>query len=159
MSALEYRIYEIMKARRLTFAAAESCTGGLILHRLTNVPGSSEYVIGGVVVYSNEAKMKFVNVTPESLQQYGAVSEPVAREMAQGARAAFQVDVAVSVTGIAGPGGATDTKPVGLTYIGLSAPNFDQVVRYVFTGDREANKQAASEAALKLIYDYLQRGA
>ena len=113
---------------------------------------------GSVVAYANEVKMKFVNVTVASLKQYGAVSEPVAREMAQGARAAFQVDVAVSVTGIAGPGGATDTKPVGLTYIGLSTPDFDQVVRYVFTGDREANKQAASDAALQLVYDYLSRG-
>ncbi len=155
--ALEYRIYAAMTAQKLTFAAAESCTGGLILHRLTNVPGSSDYVMGGIVVYSNEAKMKFVNVQAESLKQYGAVSEQVAREMARGARAAFGVDVAVSVTGIAGPGGATETKPVGLTYIGLSAPHADQVVRYIFTGDREANKQAASEAALQLVYDYLNQ--
>ncbi len=156
-TTLEYRIYAGMKAKGLTFAAAESCTGGLILHRLTNVPGSSEYVMGGVVVYSNDAKVKFVAVQIETLKQYGAVSEPVAREMARGARAAFGVDVAVSVTGIAGPGGATETKPVGLTYIGLSAPEFERVARYVFAGDREANKQAAADMALQLVYDYLNR--
>jgi len=152
---LEARISTLMKARRLTFTAAESCTGGLILHRMTNIDGSSAYVMGGFVTYSNEAKMKFVAVKPETLQQYGAVSEQTALEMARGARSAMGTDVAVSVTGLAGPGGGTDTKPVGLTYIGLVAPGVERVQRFVWKGDREQNKAASAEAALQLLYDYL----
>ena len=152
---LEVRIYRLMTARGLTFAAAESCTGGLITHRLTNVPGSSAYVLGGIVAYANEAKTKLLNVQVETLKRYGAVSEQVAREMAQGACLALGTDVALSVTGIAGPGGGTAAKPVGLTYIGLCAPGRDQVVRHLFTGDRDRNKLAAADAALQLLYDYL----
>jgi PncC family amidohydrolase len=152
---LEVRIYRLMTAKGLTFAAAESCTGGLITHRLTNVPGSSAYVIGGIVAYANEAKVKLLDVQVETLKQYGAVSEQVARQMARGTCLALGTDVALSVTGIAGPGGGTEAKPVGLTYIGLRAPGIDQVIRHVFTGDREANKTASAEAALQLLYDYL----
>jgi PncC family amidohydrolase len=155
LKPLEARIYRLMVAKGFTFAAAESCTGGLITHRLTNIPGSSAYVVGGVVAYANEAKVKLLGVQAETLRQFGAVSEPVAREMARGACLAFGADVALSVTGIAGPGGGTEAKPVGLTYIGLRAPGLDQVVRHVFTGDRDANKTAAAEAALQLLYDYL----
>jgi PncC family amidohydrolase len=152
---LEVRIHRLMTARGLTFAAAESCTGGLIMHRLTNVPGSSAYIIGGIVAYANEAKIKLLKVRIDTLEQYGAVSEQVAREMAQGACLALGTDVALSVTGIAGPGGGTAAKPVGLTYIGLRAPGRDQVVRHLFAGDRDGNKLASAEAALQLLFDYL----
>ncbi len=153
--SLEAEVGALLTTRGLTLAVAESCTGGLILHRLTNVPGSSTYVLGGVVAYSNEAKEKFLQVNPGALEQYGAVSEEIAQEMAQGARAAFASDLAVSVTGIAGPGGGTESKPVGLTYVGLSSRDSEQVVRYIWDGDREQNKIASAEAALQLLYDYL----
>jgi nicotinamide-nucleotide amidase len=153
--SLEARVGRLLTDHGLTVVTAESCTGGLILHRLTNVPGSSGYVLGGFVTYSNESKVKFAGVKQETLDQHGAVSEQTASEMAHGARGAFDSDVALSVTGIAGPGGGTDTKPVGLTYIGLSAPGSDRVVRFVWTGDRESNKSASADAALQLLYDYL----
>ena len=152
---LEVRIGQLLSKHGWTISAAESCTGGLILHRLTNVPGSSAYVMGGFVTYSNEAKMKFAHVSEQTLLDFGAVSEQTALEMARGTREAFGTTVAVSVTGIAGPGGGTATKPVGLTYIGLSADNVERVVSYVWSDDREANKADSAEAALQLVYDYL----
>ncbi len=152
---LEALVGQLLKSRQMTVAVAESCTGGLILHRLTNIAGSSAYVLGGFVVYSNEAKYKFAHVRKATLRQYGAVSEQTAIEMARGTRTAFGADVALSVTGIAGPGGGTETKPVGLTYIGFSAPNVDRAERYIWPYDREGNKAASSEAALRILYDYL----
>ncbi|MBC7814223.1 MAG: nicotinamide-nucleotide amidohydrolase family protein, partial [Burkholderiales bacterium] len=116
---LEVRIGAMLLERKLTIATAESCTGGLVAHRLTNISGSSAYVIGGVVSYSNEAKETLLRVKHETLLAHGAVSEETATEMALGALAQFDTDFAVSITGIAGPGGGTEQKPVGLTYIGL----------------------------------------
>jgi PncC family amidohydrolase len=153
--SLEFRIGELLKSHGQTVAAAESCTGGLVLHRLTNISGSSAYVLGGFVTYSNEAKMKFAHVKPETLNQHGAVSEQTAAEMARGTRVAFGAHFALSVTGIAGPLGGTDTKPVGLTYVGLSTGAGEQVARYVWTGDREANKDSSAEAALQMLYNHL----
>ena len=155
--SLEARAGTILTARGMTVTAAESCTGGLILHRLTNIAGSSAYVLGGFVTYSNEAKAKFLGVRQETLVRYGAVSEQTAAEMARGARAAIQADVALSVTGIAGPGGGTPTKPVGLTYIGLDAEDLQRVVHFVWTGDRESNKASSADAALQLLLEYLNR--
>jgi PncC family amidohydrolase len=157
--SFEARAGEILKARGMTVTAAESCTGGLILHRLTNVAGSSAYVLGGLVTYSNETKVKFLGVQQDTLDRYGAVSEQTAAEMAHGARQALHADVALSVTGIAGPGGGTPTKPVGLTYIGIEAADFQRVVHYVWTGDRESNKAASADAALQLLLEYLTRSA
>jgi PncC family amidohydrolase len=154
---LEELIGQLLTERNLTVSAAESCTGGLILHRLTNVSGSSAYVMGGFVTYSNDAKMKFAHVNEQTLVDFGAVSEQTAGEMARGTRAAFDTDVAVSVTGIAGPGGGTETKPVGLTYIGLCTADAEHVIRRVWSGNREANKAQSAEAALQLLYDYLTR--
>ena len=135
---------------------AESCTGGLVMHRLTNIPGSSAYIIGGVVAYANEVKQSILGVQTPTLAAHGAVSAEVALEMANGLRKLLRVDVAVSLTGIAGPGGATPTKPVGLVYIGLVAPNGVQTARrYVFPGDREAVKAASTDAALNLILEHL----
>jgi nicotinamide-nucleotide amidase len=155
--SLEFRIGQLLKSRNQTVAAAESCTGGLVLHRLTNISGSSAYVLGGFVTYSNEAKIQFAHVNPQTLNQHGAVSEQTAAEMARGTREAFGADFALSVTGIAGPLGATDTKPVGLTYVGLSTRAGEQVARYVWTGDREANKASSAEAALQMLHDHLIR--
>lgn len=153
-SRLEARVGAFLLARHWTIGTAESCTGGLVMHRLTNVAGSSEYVIGGVVAYSNQVKQSHLHVHQGTLMAYGAVSEQVAAEMATGLREALHVDVAVSITGIAGPGGGTAEKPVGLTYIGVAGPNQVLVVRqHVWNGDREAIKAASAEAALALVLE------
>jgi PncC family amidohydrolase len=140
-------------------AVAESCTGGLLADWITDVPGSSDYFLGGVVAYSNALKESLLGVRPETLVDHGAVSEPTAREMARGARERLGADVALSVTGIAGPSGGTAEKPVGLVYIALSAPDAERCERYVWQGDRRTNKRASVEAALALLLNYLaERG-
>ena len=154
---LEETVGSLLVARRLTLAIAESCTGGLIGHRLTNVPGSSEYFLGGLIAYSYLAKERLLGVQPGTLQTFGAVSEPTVREMARGVCQALGAHVGVAVTGIAGPGGGTADKPVGLTWIALCAPGFERAERYVWTGDRAANKEASAEAALRLVLDYLEQ--
>ncbi len=152
---LEVAVGRLLAAHRLTLAVAESCTGGLIMHRLTNVAGSSAYLMGGMVVYSYEAKVKFVGVQQSTLDQFGAVSAETAGEMARGVRAAFGADFALAVTGIAGPGGGTPTKPVGLVYIALDAPYGTQIERHLWQSDREGNKAHSAEAALALLYRHL----
>jgi PncC family amidohydrolase len=155
---LEARVGDALRVKGWTICTAESCTGGLIAHRLTNLPGSSDYVLGGVVAYANRIKQSLLHVRQGTLIAYGAVSEQTASEMAVGARDLFGADVAVSVTGIAGPGGGSAEKPVGLTYIGLAGPNDLLVVqRHVWEGDREAVKNASAEAALQLALDTLLR--
>jgi len=154
---LEARVGKLLLERGWMFCAAESCTGGLLMHRLTNIPGSSGYIAGGVVSYSYPAKEKLLGVRRETLEQHGAVSEETALEMAWGALRAFEADIAVSITGIAGPGGGLPDKPVGLTYIGLVVPALDivRVDRHVWAGDREANKQSSATAALQAVLDAL----
>ena len=150
--ALSRRVGTALIAKDASVCAAESCTGGLLLSAMTDIAGSSAYVQGGLVTYSNEAKMKFLEVREATLIEYGAVSEAVAGEMARGALALFDTDYALSVTGIAGPGGGTAEKPVGLTYIGLAARDeLLRVERYVWDGDRVGNKLASVEAALQLL--------
>jgi nicotinamide-nucleotide amidase len=154
---LEVRVGALLKARGWTVCAAESCTGGLVLHRLTNIAGSSAYVLGGVVTYSNEAKQKLVGVREATLIAYGAVSEQTAAEMVMGVRALFDADLAVSITGIAGPGGGTPEKPVGLTYIGLlRRGQTPQVRRHIWQGEREAIKDASASAALAWLIETLE---
>ena len=136
----------------LTISTAESCTGGLILSALTDIAGSSAYVEGGLVTYSNEAKIKMLGVRETTLVEFGAVSAATAGEMACGARSAFDTDYALSVTGIAGPGGGTGEKPVGLTYIGLAGRGgLITVERHIWDGDRIANKMLSVDAALQLL--------
>ena len=150
--ALEVQVGAMLHANGWTVCTAESCTGGLLMHRLTNVSGSSDYVIGGVVPYSNQAKQLLLKVREDTLVRYGAVSKEVAAQMATNALLLFGTDIAVSITGISGPTGGTSTKPVGLTFIGLAKRNSQPIVhKYVWTGDREANKTASADAALKLI--------
>lgn len=154
----EYRIGALLKARSWTITAAESCTGGLVMTRLTDVAGSSAYITGGIVTYANETKMKFLGVREQTLIDYGAVSEQCAAEMARGARTLFGADLALSVTGIAGPGGGTESKPVGLVYIGLSVPGAPEMVeRYIWKGDRIANRQASATAALEMAIRWLEK--
>jgi PncC family amidohydrolase len=158
-TTLESLLGERLRQRGLKLATAESCTGGLIGHRITNVPGSSDYFLGGVVSYAYEAKVKLLGVRWETLEKFGAVSRETVLEMASGARRALETDIGLAVSGIAGPGGATPTKPVGLTWIGLSTPGFDQAWAFVFAGDRWQVKEQAAEKALELIVDYLENGA
>lgn len=149
---LSQQVGSALKAKQLTVSTAESCTGGLILSTLTDVSGSSAYVMGGIVTYSNEAKMQRVNVQESTLIKHGAVSEPTAREMAIGVRKVFDTDYSLSVTGIAGPDGGTEEKPVGLTFIGLaSRDGLVAVQRHVWDGDRITNKQHSVNAALTLL--------
>lgn len=132
-------------------STAESCTGGLIAGALTAVPGSSEVVQGGIVSYSNQIKHRLLHVSEENLQTYGAVSSQVAKQMAEGSRAALNTDVAVSVTGIAGPGGATPTKPVGTVWFGLATDKGCETYLRVFKGDRDAVRNQTVLYALELI--------
>ncbi len=137
--------------RGLSVATAESCTGGLVAHLITNVPGSSGYFRGGVVSYADEAKRLLLDVGADLLAAHGAVSAQVARAMAVGARARLGADLAVSVTGVAGPEGGTAAKPVGLVYIAVADDGGVEVRRFVWSGDRAANKEASSRAAIELL--------
>jgi PncC family amidohydrolase len=152
---LEETIGQLLTAHQLTLAVAESCTGGLIGHRLTNIPGSSTYFLGGVVAYAYEVKERVLGVSHATLYDYGAVSEQTAREMARGVRRALGTDVGLSVTGIAGPGGGLPGKPVGLTWIALSARNVERARDFIWDGDRASNKAQSAEAALELLREYL----
>jgi len=148
---LEQRVGEALRARAWTVALAESCTGGLVGHRLTEVPGSSDYFLGGVVAYAYDAKERLLSVRHQTLYDHGAVSRETATEMAHGARVAFGADIGLSVTGIAGPGGGMPDKPVGLTWIAVSTRTGDRAEPYMASGDRSANKISAAEAALQLL--------
>ncbi len=140
----------------LTIVCAESCTGGLLSSALTDVAGSSLYVLGGVVSYSNEAKMRLLGVPEDTLLTHGAVSAETAAAMAVGARALFHSDLALAVTGIAGPGGGTAAKPVGLVFLHLAGPDASWGERHVWPHDRIGNKLASAEAALLLLLRYLE---
>ncbi len=136
---------------RVNVATAESCTGGNVAGRLTAIAGASEYVLGGIVAYANDAKANLLGVSRETLATRGAVSAECAREMAEGARRAFGADFGISTTGIAGPGGATKRKPVGLVYIALASPDGVQSEQFHFPGDRATVIAAATEAALLML--------
>lgn len=153
---LEQRVGNLLSQRKLKIAAAESCTGGLVSSRITDTSGSSAYFMGGIVAYSYEAKVALLNVAWDTLNTKGAVSPETVLEMARGAVKALEVDIAVSVSGIAGPGGGTDEKPVGTTWIGLVTPDGEWTRHFVWDGDREQNKQYSSDAALQLVLDYLE---
>jgi len=141
----------------LTLGAVESATGGSIADKITNVAGSSDYFMGAVVSYSNNIKSDVAGVSEATLLSHGAVSAEVACEMAEGGKKVLKVDICISTTGIAGPGGATADKPVGLFYIGLSTASGVIANRYIFSGKREQIKQKAAETALALITQYLQK--
>ena len=150
--ALEAVVVKLLKQRKQTLATAESCTGGLIANRITNVSGASEVFLVGYVTYANSAKSDVLNVDSKLIDNYGAVSEPVARAMAEGARTRASSTYALATTGIAGPTGASDEKPIGTVYIALASENSETVTRkFVFPTDRETFKQLASQAALDLL--------
>jgi PncC family amidohydrolase len=151
----EIQIGELLRAKGLKLAVAESCTGGLVSDRITDVAGSSEYFRGGIVAYSYEAKVTLLGVSWATLRAHGAVSRDTVLEMARGARTALGADVAVSISGIAGPGGGMPNKPVGTTWVCLSTAAEDRAYLFQFSGDRRQNKLQAADAALQTLLDYL----
>jgi PncC family amidohydrolase len=153
---LEIVVGDLLRQLGWRLAVAESCTGGLIGHRLTNIPGSSTYYMGSITAYSYEAKVRLLSVKWATLETYGAVSKLVVLEMARGVRRALAADVGLSVSGIAGPGGGTVDKPVGLTCIGLSVPDHEQAWEYIWQGDRLKNKEQSAQQALQLLVDFLR---
>lgn len=146
--SLEVEIGEVLREKKATVAVAESCTGGLIAHRITNVPGSSDYFDLGIVAYSNKIKIDLLGVPEEILNRCGAVSQDTAMAMACGIRKAANATFGVSVTGIAGPGGGTAAKPVGLVYIAVAEPEGVEATCFRFDGNRGAIKEKTADAAL-----------
>jgi PncC family amidohydrolase len=153
---LDAGVGALLLARNRTIATAESCTGGLVAARITSVAGSSAYFLGGIVSYSNDAKHRLLGIPNLMLERYGAVSADTALAMARGVRRSLRTDICVSTTGIAGPGGATPTKPVGLVYVALAAEGVERCRRFIWPGDRLANITASAEAALSLVRAYLE---
>jgi nicotinamide-nucleotide amidase len=153
---IETQVGEVLKKQKATIAVAESCTAGLVMHRLTNVSGSSAYLMGGIVAYDNRIKEEILIVSSELLQKYGAVSPEVASEMAVRVKELLKTTYGLSITGIAGPTGGTPEKPVGLVYIAVAGPiggkEQVKVVKHIWPHDREGNKIASSTAALELLY-------
>lgn len=141
--------------RSLTLSTAESCTGGLLGHLLTEVPGASDYYAGGVVAYSDEIKRRSLGVPTAILERHGAVSAQAAVAMADGGRRALSTDCCLAVTGIAGPTAASSSKPVGLTYVAVADPAGHDVRRFLWTGDRTENKRESARAALELLLERL----
>jgi PncC family amidohydrolase len=149
------RLYRVCVERGLTVSTAESCTGGLVAHAITEIAGSSAYFLGAFVTYADDVKRDQLGVPAELLAAHGAVSAQVARAMAEGARARLGSDLAVAITGIAGPGGGSAEKPVGLTYVAVADGDGADVRRHLWTGDRSANKRDSAAAALDLLLERL----
>lgn len=154
---IEEVLGKLLIDNKLTLSSAESCTGGLIASRLVSYSGISKIFIEGVVTYSNEAKMRRLNVKKETLDKFGAVSEAVAIEMAQGIVNTANTDIGISTTGIAGPEGGTDEKPVGLVYIGICVKGKSYAKRYVFNGDRNTIRNAAAKKALNMVKEEVEK--
>jgi competence/damage-inducible protein CinA-like protein len=154
---IEKLVLDLCRARELTLAAGESCTGGMVAERLTSVPGSSEVFVGAVVAYADEVKAKELGVPPEVLERHGAVSAETAAAMAAGARERLGADIAVAVTGIAGPGGGSDEKPVGLVFLHAEGPDGSRSADFVFPGDRNSIRRRATVTALHLLRRLLQQ--
>jgi PncC family amidohydrolase len=158
---LEARVGDLLRQHGLWLATAESCTGGLIASRITDIPGSSDYFLGGVVAYANRIKIAQLGVSPKTVDEFGAVSRETVLQMALGVRERFGADLGLAVSGIAGPGGGTPEKPVGLTWIGLSAAapgkgsGFLYAWSYIWPGGRLQVKAQTAEQALRLLYEYL----
>ena len=153
--SLEKRVGEILRVKKLGIAVAESCTGGLISHRITNIAGSSDYFDRGVIVYSNISKTQLLSVPKLIIESFGAVSSETAKAMAEGIKNISKSDIGLAVTGIAGPGGGTTNKPVGLVYIGLASNKPTIIKEFNFQGSRIEIKEQASEEALKMVLGFL----
>jgi PncC family amidohydrolase len=155
VAGLPERLLSECRERGLKLAVAESCTGGLVGHLLTEIAGSSDVFVGGVISYGDAVKSALLDVPQETLERHGAVSAQVAVAMAEGARRRLGADIALGVTGIAGPSGGTAAKPVGLTYVAVADPAGHDVRRHQWQGDRSANKLASAQAALELALERL----
>jgi PncC family amidohydrolase len=155
--SLEIMLGQYLRVRGLKLATAESCTGGLIADKITDVPGSSDYFVGGFVAYAYEAKVASLGVSWDTLKAHGAVSRETVLEMAHGARKALGADIAVSVSGIAGPGGGLPEKPVGTTWIGLVTTGGESAQVFYWMGNRRENKELSAQAALKMVIEYLEK--
>jgi nicotinamide-nucleotide amidase len=151
---LAERLQAACLERGLTVAIAESCTGGLVADAITDIPGSSGYFLGSIVSYADSAKVALLDVPTEVLAAHGAVSAQVGRSMAEGARQRFSSDLAAAVTGVAGPDGGSEAKPVGLTYVAVAGSAGVDVRRFLWTGGRDANKEASAEAVLELLIEW-----
>ncbi len=151
----ERAIHKIFTSRKLTLAVAESCTGGLVSHRITNISGSSAYFLGGVVAYSDKTKILLLGVPAGIIKRHGAVSAPTASAMARGVRRIFSSDIAIAITGIAGPMGGTREKPVGMAYIAVATKRGVRVKRVKFIGSRLVLKRKFADAALRFIQEIL----
>lgn len=151
--ALSVRVGEVLLRAGLRLAVAESCTGGMVGEWITAVPGSSVYFLGGVISYDNSVKERLLGVPAGVLRDYGAVSAESALAMAKGALSLLEADVALSVTGVAGPGGGSAAKPVGLTFIALVGPHIERVEQHIWTGDRQANREQSARRALSMILE------
>ena len=154
---IEDVVVDILIAKHLTISTAESCTGGLLAGRIINVPGASSVIGEGFITYSNDAKRKYLGVKKSTLKKFGAVSEQCAKEMVKGLLAATKADVGLVTTGIAGPDGGTEEKPVGLVYIGCNVCGKIKVKKYIFEGDRRQIRDSATEKALVLVRKYLTK--
>lgn len=160
---LSEQLGQLLRKKGLYLVTAESCTGGLLGHLITEVPGSSDYYLGGFVAYSNEAKMRFLGVTPETLEKHGAVSEQTVREMAAGARLAFagiqppEKIIAVAISGVAGPVGGTVEKPAGTVWIGIATEDHKLERKFFFESNRSNVKQQSAIQALQMIFDEINR--
>jgi PncC family amidohydrolase len=152
---LEKQVGKKLREKGLSLAVAESCTGGLVGHRLTNIPGSSTYYMGSITAYAYNAKVRLLKVKWETLEAHGAVSDATVSEMALGVRRVLGADIGISVSGIAGPTGGTPKKPVGLVYFGLSSPQGMWTAHKVFKGSRIEVKEQAADFALGYVRDYL----
>lgn len=154
---IEEQVGALLRRSGLRLAVAESCTGGLISHMLTNVAGSSTYFVGGVISYAYETKVRLLEVKWETLEKHGAVSDKTVMEMAYGVRSAMAADIGLAVSGIAGPSGGTPEKPVGTVWIGLSSPHHEDAQHFLFQGDRLAIKEQSAQAALKMMVEFLRQ--
>jgi nicotinamide-nucleotide amidase len=153
----QLKISNLLKLKHFTIASAESCSGGLIANTFTNISGSSDYFDRGIVSYSNKSKMELLNVEEDILKEYGAVSEQVAKLMADGIREQSNVDIGISTTGIAGPTGGTLEKPIGLVYIAVSTSDKTIVKKFQFSGDRIQIKENTCNAAFQMLFEIVNK--
>ena len=155
MQDLAKQLQHICIDRRLTLATAESCTGGLLATTLTSIPGSSQYLKGSVVAYADQSKADVLHVKKETLEKYGAVSEQTVHEMSQNVCKLFQTNIGIAISGIAGPDGGTDEKPVGLVYMAFTINHKTKTIKHLFSGDRQQIREQSAESALQSILDAL----
>ncbi|MBU0682812.1 MAG: CinA family protein [Candidatus Omnitrophota bacterium] len=153
--SIEKKLFHLLIQKKKTLACAESCTGGLVSNRITNIAGSSKYFLGSIVSYSNSAKVALLNVPEKNIKKYGAVSSQTCLAMAKGVKSVFSADISTAVTGIAGPGGGTSKKPVGLAFIAVISGSKKSTRKVFFKGSRESIKNKFATAVLEMVYNLI----